>query len=131
MRRRIRILTAGTILVVSGVIVGTDARQSSQSLPPSAERAYLALASRFNAPDAFEIVTFMDRYWRLAANPGYNASIDHIRERLLAAGFSTSAGARAAVHVEEFTNQGRGWDYRVGSVAFDEGAEPPLLSRES
>jgi hypothetical protein len=73
----------------------------------------------------------MDRYWRLAANPGYNASIDHIRDRLLAAGFSTTAGARAAVHVEEFTNQERGWDYRVGTVAFDEGAEPPLLSRES
>jgi hypothetical protein len=73
----------------------------------------------------------MDRYWRLAANPGYNASIDHIRERLLAAGFATSGGARARVHVEEFVNQGRGWDYRVGTVAFDEGAEPPLLSRES
>jgi hypothetical protein len=91
----------------------------------------VALTSRFSAPDALEVVTFMDRYWRLAANPGYNASMDHIREQLLAAGFSTSAGARAAVHVEEFTNQGRGWDYRVGTVAFDEGNEPPLLSRES
>jgi aminopeptidase YwaD len=131
MRRLVRALAAGTILAVPGVIVGTDAHQVSHSLPPSAERAYVALASRFNGPDAFEIVTFMDRYWRLAANPGYNASIDHIRERLLAAGFSTSAGARASVHVEEFANQGRGWDYRVGTVAFDQGADPPLLSRES
>jgi aminopeptidase YwaD len=131
MRLLVRALTAGTILAASGAGVWGDVRQAYQSLPPSAERAYVALTSRFSAPEAFEIVTFMDRYWRLAANPGYNASMDHVRDRLLAAGFSTSAGARAAVHVEEFTNQGRGWDYRVGTVAFDEGAEPPLLSRES
>jgi aminopeptidase YwaD len=131
MRRLVRVLAAGTIFALSGGAIGSDARQAYQSLPPSAERAYLALASRFSAPDVFDIVTFMDRYWRLAANPGYNASMDHIRERLLAAGFSASAGARAAVHVEEFPNQGRGWDYRVGTVAFDEGTEAPLLSRES
>lgn len=131
MSRLARVLAAGTLLALTGAGVAIDARQPSQPLPPSAERAYLALAARFNASDASGIVTFMDRYWRLAANPGYNASIDHIRERLLAAGFSTSAEARAAVHVEEFANQGRGWDYRVGTVAFDEGAEPPLLSRES
>ena len=37
----------------------------------------------------------MDRYWRLAGNPGFNASIDHIRDRLIAAGF-TPAGAMLA-----------------------------------
>lgn len=130
MRRIVASVAAAVMLAASGVSRGSDDRQTIQSLPPSAERAYLALASRLNPAEAIEVVEFMDQYWRLAANPGYNASIDHIRERLLTAGFSASAGARATVRVDEFPNQGRGWDYRVGTVAFDEAGEPPLLSRE-
>jgi aminopeptidase YwaD len=100
-------------------------------LPPSVERAYRAVASRFNGEDALDVVVFMDRYWRLAGNPGFNASIDHIRDRLVAAGFTTGAGsAPATVRVDEFPNASRGWDYRVGTLAFDAGDEPPILSRE-
>ena len=100
-------------------------------LPPSAERAYQAVASRFNRDDALEVVAFMDRYWRLAGNPGFNASIDHIRDRLVAAGFASGGDAGpATVRVDEFPNPGRGWDYRVGTLAFDNGDEPPILSRE-
>jgi len=48
---------------------------ASDRLPPSAERAYRAIATRFDRDSALEIVTFMDRYWRLAGNPGFDASI--------------------------------------------------------
>ena len=72
----------------------------------------------------------MDPYWRLAGNPGFNASIDHIRDRLVTAGFSlTAANAPAGVRVDEFPNSGRGWDYRIGTLEFDDGSEP-LLSRD-
>lgn len=98
-------------------------------IPPTAERAYRAVAPRFDARAAMQIVSFMDQYWRLAGNPGFNASIDHIRERLVTAGFN-SASTGAAVRVEEFPSSSRGWDYRIGTVEFDGTAEPPLLSRE-
>jgi aminopeptidase YwaD len=100
-------------------------------LPPSVEQAYRAVASRFNRDDALQVVAFMDRYWRIAGNPGFNASIDHIRDRLIAAGFTAGVGsAPATVRVDEFPNASRGWDYRVGTLAFDAGDEPPILSRE-
>ena len=105
--------------------------ENREPLPPAAERAYRAVAGRFNARDALEVVSFMDQYWRLAGNPGFNASIDHIRDRLVAAGFSPSAnGLPATVRIDEFPNNGRGWDYRAGTLEFDGASEPALLSRE-
>ena len=60
--------------------------QSVQPLPATSERAYRAISTRFDEKEALSVVSFMDRYWRLAGNPGYNASIDDIRTRLIAAG---------------------------------------------
>ena len=100
-------------------------------LPPTAERAYRVVAERFDERDALGVVTFMDQYWRLAGNPGFNASIDRIRDRLIAAGFSLAPEALpATVRVDEFPNSGHGWDYRVGTLEFDEPSEPALLSHE-
>lgn len=105
--------------------------QPSQSLPETAERAYQAVVSHFDERDALATVTFLDQYWRLAGNPGFNASIDHIRDRLIAAGYGAdSSPAPARVRVEEFPNSSRGWDYRIGSVEFAGGQDAPLLSRE-
>jgi len=68
-----------------------------------------------------EIVRFMDQYWRIAANPGFNASVDHIQQRLQAAGLTT--------RTEEFPSPARGWDYQIGTVAFADSGEV-LLSRD-
>jgi hypothetical protein len=73
----------------------------------------------------------MDRYWRLAGNTGFNASIDYLHDRLVAAGFSPpGAGGAARVRIDEFPNSGHGWDHRTGTLQFDDEPEPPLLSRE-
>jgi hypothetical protein len=77
-----------------------------------------------------DVVAFLDRYWRIAGNPGFNASVVHIQEALVAAGFGASATTGPSVRIDEFPNGGRGWDYRTGTVAFDQSSEPPLLSRE-
>jgi hypothetical protein len=87
-------------------------------LPPSAERAYRALSQRVDGLAALETVRYMDQFWRLAGNPGFNSSIDYIRARLLAAGFAESPDKnRPYVRVDEW-GQTRGWDYQVGTVAF-------------
>ena len=98
------------------------------ALPPSAERAYRALSMRVDGLAALETVRYMDQFWRLAGNPGFNSSIDYIRARLLASGFADSPDkGRPFVRVEEW-GQTRGWDYQVGTVTFADDGEV-LLSR--
>jgi aminopeptidase YwaD len=139
----VALLTIALALPSDGRLQSTSSGAApGGALPAGAEHAYKAVAGRFDRRAAFDIVTFMDQYWRIAGNPGFNASIDHIRDRLVAAGFqpssvdrrqstgdSTSGGA-GVVRVDEFPNAGRGWDYRVGTLAFDGGADRILLSRE-
>lgn len=91
-------------------------------LPPAAERAYQAVGTRFDRAAAMEAVAFMQQYWRLAGNPGFNATIDHLRERLLAAGVP-------GVRVDDYPNTGQGWDYSRGSV-WVAGDADPVLSKE-
>jgi hypothetical protein len=97
-------------------------------LPPSAERAYRAMTSRVDGIAALDTVRYMDQFWRLAANPGYNSSIDYIRERLRAAGFADSPEkGRPFFRVDEGEST-RGWDYQVGTLAFADDGEV-VLSR--
>jgi aminopeptidase YwaD len=91
------------------------------TLPEPAERAYHALSSRVDGDAAMDIVRFMDQYWRIAANPGFNRSIDHIQQTLQAAGLAT--------RVEEFVPRARGWDYDEGTVSFADSGEV-LMSRQ-
>jgi aminopeptidase YwaD len=98
------------------------------ALPPSAERAYRAMSTRVDGLAALETVRYMDQFWRIAGNPGFNASIDYIKARLLASGFADSPEkGRPFVQVEEW-RQPRGWDYQVGTVAFADDGEV-VLSR--
>ena len=97
-------------------------------LPPSAERAYRALVTRVDGAAAMDTVRFMDQFWRLAGNTGFNSSIESIRARLVASGFAAAPEKdRPFVRVEEW-GQPRGWDYEIGTVAFADGGEV-LLSR--
>lgn len=108
------------------------ANPTGPTLPPSAEQAYAAVVSRFDTRAASEIVSFMDQYWRLAGNPGYDASIDHLRDLLAAAGFGAegSTGAASSLRIEDFENNSRSWDYQRGTLAVDGAADGVVLSRE-
>ncbi len=95
--------------------------QASPPIPAGAERAYKALKDRVDGNAAMEVVRFMDPFWRISGNPGFNASVDHIRDGLQAAG--------VANRIEELAPRGRGWDYQAGTVSFADTGEE-LLSRE-
>jgi len=97
------------------------AQGSPSPIPAGAERAYAALEHRVDGAAAMDVVRFMDRSWRLAGNPGFNASVDEIRRRL------ERAGLRPLV--EEFPLRGKGWDHETGTVAFADTGEV-LLSKE-
>ncbi|MET0215109.1 MAG: hypothetical protein ABW292_19005, partial [Vicinamibacterales bacterium] len=97
-------------------------------LPPSAERAFRAMSRRIDPLAAMETVRYMDQFWRIAGNPGFNSSIDHVRARLLAAGFADKPEKdRPFVRIDEW-GQARGWDFQVGTLAFADDGEV-LLSR--
>jgi hypothetical protein len=97
-------------------------------LPPSAEQAYRAMASRVDGLSALATVRYMDQFWRVAGNPGYNSSLDYIRERLREAGFADSPEkGRPFFRIDE-GEATRGWDYQVGTVSFADDGEV-LLSR--
>jgi len=128
-----RFLACAALVLVTGP--GTVAQPAAPNLvaggplPGSAERAYAAVSGRFDRAGAVEIVSFMDRFWRLAANPGYNASIDHIRDRLSAAGFGRQDDA--TLRVDEFANGNPGWDHDVATVTFANDSDTdPLFLRE-
>jgi hypothetical protein len=107
----------------------------SRYLPPSATSAAAAIEQRFDERAAMALVEFMDRYWRNAANEGFNASIDRIRDRLVESGYGRRASGPAdgpSVWVEEY-GRANGWDHSVGTLALAaDGATPEevLLSRE-
>ena len=96
--------------------------QGSAPLPAGAERAYTALKDRVDGNAAMDVVRFMDRSWRIAGNPGFNASVDYIREALTGAGLDS--------RVEEFPLRGRGWDYERGTVSLADSGEV-VLSKET
>jgi aminopeptidase YwaD len=113
MRSLIRLL----VVVVTVATVGAQ----SPPLPDGAERGYKAVKDRVDGAAAMDVVRFMDSFWRISRNPGFNASVDRIRDSLQAAG--------VANRVEEFNPGGRGWDYQAGTVSFADTGEV-LLSRE-
>ena len=108
-------------LVLFASLVAAPAAQTPHGIPAGAERAYAAVKDRVDAGSAMGIVRFMDQYWRLAGNPGFNASVDAIRDTLGASGL--------APRIEAFPTRGRGWDYRIATVAFADTGDV-LTSRE-
>ena len=112
------VIRVGVLLLT--FVAGTAA-QGAPPIPPGAERAYAALATRVDGATAMDVVRFMDQYWRVAGNPGFNASVDRIHDGLRTAGLQ--------VRVEDFAGRGRGWDYQTGTVALADTGEV-ILSRE-
>lgn len=104
-------------------------------LPKGTAARLSALSELFDEQAAYDLVVFMDQYWRNAANAGYNATIDRIAQRLGASGFSQRASAATdapAWWVEEY-GRANGWDYSVGTLTLlgERGQlDEVLLSRE-
>ena len=94
------------------------------------------LLPAFDERAAMDIVTFMDRYWRVAGNAGFEASQQMIHDRLVAACFAPNApsgGSSPRVAFEQFENAGKGWDYTEGTLTLvgrDGEPDEVLLSRD-
>ena len=109
--------------------------QISATLPPRVESVYRTLDAHIRGDNAFNLVAFMDQFWRVAGNPGFNATVDRLRGDLLGAGFrdrTVAAANQPRVWIDEVPNAGRGWDHRVGTLSLvaADGTAEVLLSRQ-
>jgi Zn-dependent M28 family amino/carboxypeptidase len=82
-----------------------------------------AMWAAYDRTAAMDHVKFISQYWRLAGNPGYNATVDRIQARLKTAGIAT--------RVEEYPT-GPAWDHSAASLAVIRTGAPDevVLSRE-
>lgn len=94
-----------------------------RALPPRAEYIYQQLASRVDAKDAMDVVTFMAPLWRLAGNPDFDRSQQFIFDRLAAAGMQPK--------YETFANHDHGWSHAKGTLRLGGPSGEVLLSRET
>jgi aminopeptidase YwaD len=69
-------------------------RPAASSALPAAARAFALVRPAYSGDRAREVVAFMDRYWRLPGNRGYDASIDTVAAILRAAGYVEESRAR-------------------------------------
>jgi aminopeptidase YwaD len=93
--------------------------------------------SAYDTTAAFGHVQFITDFWRLPGNPGYDATLDRVRARLLASGFadgkpSTDKSTPGVVTIDSYPNTGHAWDHSVGTLAIvrSPGGEEIVLSRE-
>jgi len=122
-------------LVVASGLGCRATTPAADGLPPRVDGVYRVVEASFDEERAFGVVLFMDRYWRVAGNPGFDATVDYLRDGLAQAGFDTEPEADdphvARVWVEEYAGSGHGWDYQQGTVTLVGGSETEvLLSRE-
>jgi aminopeptidase YwaD len=98
------------------------------------EALYKTLRSEFNESNAYNTVKFVEQYWRLPGNKGFNESIFHVEEILKKAGYqkenSSEAEARLTYRLEKRPMQKPTWEPVDASLTI-EGETKPLLEFKS
>ena len=118
---------AAAVLLATGAFVparpaAVQTGAGAARLPPTAEKTYRVVSAAVRPERAMALVNFMDGYWRVAGNTGFNLSLDWIKAGLADAGFA-DAGVRPLAEpgpavgagaprqwLAEYPNGGNGWD---------------------
>ena len=115
---------------------------AARALPPVLDRTITPVIDRlwegFDRDAAIGQVRFMDQYWRLPGNEGFDKSIDRVRQRLVAAGFAelpsrpTAPVTTPSLWLEPAPQPSPGWDQQVSTLAIVRNGQPEdvVLSRE-
>jgi hypothetical protein len=99
--------------------------------PPAAVQRYFALTRpAFSGDRARDVVAFMDQYFRVPGNTGFDASIHHVESILKAAGYVEQARARPTdrltYRIEHRPRANPAWDVSDASVTIVGEREPVL-----
>ncbi|HEY9117162.1 MAG TPA: M28 family peptidase, partial [Roseivirga sp.] len=98
------------------------------------QKEYLKLAEQtFDKEEAFRTVAFVEKYFRVVGNEGFNASIYHVADKLKKAGFVEESNAlttdRLTYRIEKRSLARKTWEPVAGTVKLASGDE--VLSFES
>jgi aminopeptidase YwaD len=81
----------------------------------------------FDQQQAFETVSFVEKFWRLAGNEGFDKSIYHVVDKLKTSGFVSEDEAkesdRFTYRIEKRAMEGTTWEPIAGSVTLKSGNE--------
>jgi cyclophilin family peptidyl-prolyl cis-trans isomerase/HEAT repeat protein len=148
--RIVRLINAGLIICGSvAAASGGAAGQSSgddlaarvrvelaaaRKLPPALDKTVTPVIDRvwdgFDIKQAMDQVVFMDQYWRLPGNEGFDKSIDRVKARLVAAGFAELPGrptapiTKPSLWIEPAPTPSQGWDQSVATLAIVRDGKP-------
>ncbi|MEP7324508.1 MAG: M28 family peptidase [Gemmatimonadota bacterium] len=84
------------LLLVSLPIQALLAQDDPRAASPGIQHVEASLRQVISGDQALETVAFVERYWRVPGNAGYNSSINQVASLLEHAGFVLEDGARAA-----------------------------------
>jgi len=97
---------------------------------PATQRLYSLTRPAFSGDRARNVVAFMDNYFRLPGNAGFDASIHHVESILKAAGYveesQATADARLTYRIEHRPMRGPTWEPIDASVTIVGEREPVL-----
>ena len=107
---------------------------AARKLPPALDKTVTPVIDRvwdgFDTKQAMDQVVFMDQYWRLAGNEGFDKSIDRVKARLVAAGFAelsarpTTPISKPSLWIEAAPTPSQGWDQSVATLAIVRDGKP-------
>lgn len=100
---------------------------NAYQFPEFAEPYYKMVDETFDKQSAFNTVAFVEKYWRVVGNEGFDKSIYHVVEKLKKAGFveESSAGAsdRLVYRIEKRPLKNPTWEPVAGSLKLGSGEE--------
>jgi aminopeptidase YwaD len=107
---------------------------AARKLPPALDKTVTPVIDRvwdgFDMKQAMDQVLFMDQYWRLAGNEGFDKSIDRVKARLVQAGFEelpsrpSSPITKPSLWIEPAPTPSQGWDLSVSTLAIVRDGKP-------
>jgi cyclophilin family peptidyl-prolyl cis-trans isomerase/HEAT repeat protein len=110
---------------------------AARKLPPALDKTVTPVIDRvwdgFDIKQAIAQVQFMDQYWRLAGNEGFDKSIDRVKARLIQAGFEELPGRprspinKPSLWIEAAPTPSQGWDQSVGTLAIVRDGKPEQI----
>ena len=74
-------------LILSLCVLALPALASAQSVNPLFDNYYPKIEREFDKQEAFNTVAFVEKYWRVVGNEGFDQSIYHVAQKLEKAGF--------------------------------------------
>jgi aminopeptidase YwaD len=126
----VRLRHAACITVVWTVATILEA-QTPRAVPKPIDRYFQLVRAQYSGQRAYDVVAFMDQYFRLPGNTGFDASIDHVAGILRRAGYvredSAVARDRLVFRIETRPRTQPAWDPIDATLAIV-GQTRPLLA---